>query len=262
MTDQPQRTIDLSVQVPGCPEEVWAAVATGPGISSWFVPTVVAEHEGGPVTMDFGSFGTQTAKVTAWEPPRRVVFSSDQPPLAYEWLVEATDADGCVVRLRNSGYGTDAGSDADVDGMTEGWRLFLANLRLHLTHFRGLRARALVPVGTLPGPNAAAFATLCRTLGVPDDLRPGDPLTTSGAGVPRLTGTVVEAHRKPKVSNYLLLLDEPAPGTGFLAAEGDGDAVAVSLYHYLYVEGDQAPADPWTLLFADRFAPPAAAAEA
>ncbi len=37
MTNQPS-AIELEVEVPGAPEDVWSAVATGPGISSWYVP--------------------------------------------------------------------------------------------------------------------------------------------------------------------------------------------------------------------------------
>ncbi len=46
MTDS-SRSIEVEVEVPGTPEEVWAAVATGPGIGSWFVPSTVEEREGG-----------------------------------------------------------------------------------------------------------------------------------------------------------------------------------------------------------------------
>ncbi len=35
-----RRSVQVDVEVPGTPEEVWQAIATGPGISSWFVPTV------------------------------------------------------------------------------------------------------------------------------------------------------------------------------------------------------------------------------
>ena len=44
MTDE--RSIELEIEVPGTPEEVWRAIATGPGISSWYVPHRVEEHEG------------------------------------------------------------------------------------------------------------------------------------------------------------------------------------------------------------------------
>jgi len=42
---------DLSIEVPGTPEEVWEAIATGPGISSWFVGCDVEQRDGGGVTL-------------------------------------------------------------------------------------------------------------------------------------------------------------------------------------------------------------------
>lgn len=248
------RVIDVSVDVEGTPEEVWRAIATGPGISSWFVPHEVAEYEGGQVLLDFGTFGQHTATVAAWEPPHRVVFTGGtERPLAYEWLVEAKDGGTCSVRLVNSGFGPEAEWDAEYDGMSEGWRIFLANLRLHCQHFRGRTARAIVPVGVTAGSNAAAFTALCAALGVPDDLEPGQQLRTTGADVPSLSGTVVEARRFPRASAYLLLLDSPVPGTAFVAAEGDGDFVGLSTYLYLYEVGDQRVEDKWTPWFAERF---------
>ena len=34
-----RRSVQVEVEVPGRPEEVWQAIATGPGVSPWFVPT-------------------------------------------------------------------------------------------------------------------------------------------------------------------------------------------------------------------------------
>jgi len=31
-----RRSVQVEVEVPGTPEQVWQAIATGPGISSWF----------------------------------------------------------------------------------------------------------------------------------------------------------------------------------------------------------------------------------
>ena len=53
MTDD-RRSIELEVDVVGTPEEVWRAIATGPGISSWYVPHEVEEREGGAATASFG----------------------------------------------------------------------------------------------------------------------------------------------------------------------------------------------------------------
>ena len=46
--------VEVEVEVPGTPEQVWAAIATGPGISSWFVPTEVDGRAGGKIACDFG----------------------------------------------------------------------------------------------------------------------------------------------------------------------------------------------------------------
>src|SRR3990170_123319 len=48
-----RRSVEAEVEVPGTPEEVWQAIATGPGISSWFVPTRVEERVGGAAISDF-----------------------------------------------------------------------------------------------------------------------------------------------------------------------------------------------------------------
>lgn len=255
------RVIDLSVEVPGSPEEVWAAIATGPGITSWFVPHEVEEFAGGTATMDFGAFGTEKAEVTVWEPPHRVVIAGGDPRvLAYEWTVEARDGGTCVVRLVNSGFGHGQDWDADFDGMSTGWRLFLENLRLHRTYFAGRRARTIVPVGSVPGPHAQAWAAACRSIGVPADLAPGAAFATSGDSVPVLRGRVDTVLREGTATANLVVVDEPAPGTGILAAEGEGDAVMLSFYQYRYGIGVDAPdaVDDWTPFFAEHFPVPPA----
>ncbi len=249
------RSIDLSVEVPGTPEEVWEAIATGPGITSWFIPVEVEGRVGGQVVMDFGSYGKETASVTAWEPPRRVVFQGGgEHPLAYEWLVEARDGGTCVVRLVNRGFGTGDDWDDQYEGMTNGWKIFMQNLRLQLQYFRGRAARAAIPTVTLPGPKELAWSTFCQGLGVPEGLQPGDRVATSGEGVPVLAGTVETTMESAIATTYLLLLDEPGPGTGFIAAEGGGEQVACSVYLYLY-ESPASVGDEWTAWLTARFEP-------
>ena len=67
-----RRSVQVEVEVPGTPEEVWAAIATGPGISSWFVPTEFEERDGKPVavTCNFGPGMESRSAVTTWDPPR------------------------------------------------------------------------------------------------------------------------------------------------------------------------------------------------
>ena len=166
-----QRSIDLEVVVDGTPEEVWRAIATGPGISSWYVPHVVEEREGGAALASFGEAPEMQipGRVAAWDPPRRIVFDGgeDADGLAFEWLVEARDSGTCVVRLVNSGFGDGNEWDDQYDAMTEGWKLFLFNLELHCRHFAGQAATAMLPMGGTPLPQADAWTKLCADLGIP-----------------------------------------------------------------------------------------------
>ena len=67
-----RRYVQVEVEVPGTPEEVWQAIATGPGISSWFMPAEFEERDGQPVALklNFGPGMESRSVVTAWDPPR------------------------------------------------------------------------------------------------------------------------------------------------------------------------------------------------
>lgn len=257
MTDQTEgtRAIELEVEVPGTVEEVWEAIATGPGISSWFIPHRIEERTGGTVTMDWGSFGEQTGVVDVWDPPHRVVFRGEGEPLAFEWLVEGRDGGSCVVRLVNSGFGEGEEWDGQFDGMSEGWRLFLENLRLQRTHFPGRSATAVIPTRSTAGPQRQAWEQLCAALGIDADAAAGDRID-SGADAPALAGTIVTVVDRPAVRAYHLLLDAPNPGTAFLTVEGEGDVVAPSTYLYLHGDVDPDIRATWDA-FLDRHFPPA-----
>jgi hypothetical protein len=91
-----RRSITVEVEVPGTPEEVWQAIATGPGISSWFVPAEFEMRDGKPVAakLNFGPGMESTSAVTAWDPPRKWASQAEgwvpgMPPIANEWSVEA-----------------------------------------------------------------------------------------------------------------------------------------------------------------------------
>src|SRR5439155_12730593 len=102
-----RHSVEVETEVPGTPEEVWQAIATGPGVSSWFVPTKVEEREGGAITANFGPGMDSAATITAWEPPHRFTAESQDlgpgaPKLATEWIVEARAGGACVVRVVQS----------------------------------------------------------------------------------------------------------------------------------------------------------------
>jgi uncharacterized protein YndB with AHSA1/START domain len=254
--DDEDRSIELEVEVDGTPEEVWRAIATGPGISSWYVPHTVEEREGGDAVARFGPGPEMEmpGRVAAWDPPRRIVFDGgeDAGGMAFEWLIEARDDGTCVVRLVNSGFGSGDDWDAQYDAMTDGWGLFMLNLKLHLQHFRGQTATALLPTASWPGPREAAWAALTNQLGIPRTPAVGDRIQTSAEDAPTLVGTVAD------VASWRLALvvDQPAPGTAIIAVEGTGDQVSVSVWSYLYGAEGVAAAERdeprWTKWLTDR----------
>ena len=102
-----RRSIQVEVEVPGTPEEVWQAIASGPGVSSWFVPTEFELSDGQPVAvrMNFGPGMAVRSPVTAWDPPRMFAAQGEgwggSPPIATEWSVEARAGGVCLVRVVN-----------------------------------------------------------------------------------------------------------------------------------------------------------------
>lgn len=233
MSEEDQRSIEIEIEVPGTPEQVWQAIATGPGISSWYVPHTVEERQGGAATASFGAAPEMQieATVTAWEPPRRIAFGKEGGGgLAFEWLIEARQGGTCIVRLVNSGFGTGEEWDDHYDGMAEGWRLFLLNLRLHLEHFAGRHATAMLPMAMWSGPREQTWATLTGDLGLPAAPEVGARVVVSDPEAPPLAGVVADV----APWRLSLVLDQPVEGTAFLAAEGSGAGVGVSIWAYLY----------------------------
>ena len=253
MTDE--RKIELSVDVPGSPEEVWQAIATGPGITSWFVPATVEERVDGEVRHEFGEMGADVGRVAAWDPPKRIILEGHGSPggvLAFEWIVEAKRGGTCTVRLVSTGFGPGEEWDADFDGMSAGWLLFLENLRLHLAHFRGVPATAAVPMAMVAGDNQRAWDDLCSRFGVAPSLEPGADLALGLGGGGEWAARVEKVTRTDTIRSYALLLEELG-AYGFLAAEGDGDQVAVSAYLYFTGAEGASNAERWRSAWANSY---------
>ena len=229
-----RRSIELEVEVPGTAEEVWQAVATGPGISSWYVPHTVEERAGGSAMASFGPGPEMQipGRVAVWEPPRRICFDGGEgvDGLTFEWTVEPQGNDRCVVKLVNTGFGQGGEWDAQYDAMVEGWGLFLSNLRLHLEHFGGQTAVSVLPTAMGTSSRDEQWAELTTALGIPSAPGVGERIEANSPDAPPLAGTVVEAGPY----RIALLLDEPAPGTGFVAVESFGEQAGASVWLYLY----------------------------
>ncbi|MGE2733449.1 hypothetical protein [Mycolicibacterium vaccae] len=75
-----RRWVEMEFLVPGSPEQVWDAIATGPGMSAWFTPTTVDEKLGGAIEFDFGGGpGPATIASAAAEHPADLVRAWSDP---------------------------------------------------------------------------------------------------------------------------------------------------------------------------------------
>lgn len=238
-----RRSVQVEVEVPGTPEEVWQAIATGPGISSWFVPAEFEERDGKPVAMKltFGPGMESRGVVTAWDPPRMFAAQGEgwggSPPIATEWSVEARAGGVCLVRVVNSLFASTDDWDNQLESTGLGWPGFFRTLRIYLTHFRGQRSAIRQFVAPVAGTEADAWETLTAALGL-KALSVGQRWTASAA-VPALSGVAEYVAQSPY--DALLRLDQPGPGVvalGTFSAPGGQSMVAMSFYLY----GDQAAA--------------------
>ena len=239
-----RRSVQVEVEVPGTPEEVWQAIATGPGISSWFVPVAFEERDGKPValTVSFGPGVEARSAVTAWDPPRMFTNEADgwmpgSPPIATEWSVEARAGGICTVRIVTSLFASTDDWDNQLEAGASAWPAFLRSLRIYLTHFRGQGAAIMQVTTPVACSEAEAWDTLTTALGV-NGVGVGQRWTTP-ADVPPLGGVVEYVTESPY--DALLRLDKPGPGIAALGAvtyPGGQSVVAMNLYLY----GDQAAA--------------------
>ena len=236
-----RRSVGVEFEVPGTPEEVWQAIATGPGISSWFVPTEFEERDGKPVAVKF-KFGPgmePRAELTAWDPPRMFAGQGEvyggSPPIATEWSVEARAGGVCRVRMVHSLFASTDEWDNQLEGAKSGWSGFLSILRLYLTHFPGQPSAIMQVTAPVVTTEAEAWETLTSALGV-KGVSAGQRWTTP-AGVSPLSGVVELVTENPY--DALLRLDKPGPGIAAIGAATYPDGptvVAMNLYMY----GDQA----------------------
>jgi len=235
-----RRSVQVEVEVPGTPEEVWQAIASGPGISSWFVPAEFEERDGKPVAakLNFGPGMESRSAVTAWDPPRMFVAQGEgwggAPPLATEWNVEARAGGVCIVRIVHSLFASTDEWDDQLESGETVWLAFFRALRIYLTHFRGQPSTIMQFVVPYAGTEAEAWDALTAAVGV-NGLTVGRRWTAP-AGVPAFGGVAEYYTENPY--DALLRLDEPGPGIAALGAFNCGGPSMVALNFYLY--GDQA----------------------
>jgi uncharacterized protein YndB with AHSA1/START domain len=183
---------DKRAELDATPEQVWEAIATGPGIDSWFMGrNQVEPGEGGKVTTNFAGY-SPTASVTAWDPPRRFAYRTPEAEdgrfIAYEFLIEGRGGGSTVLRLVTSGFLPGDDWESEYDAMTKGDQLFFSTLVTYLGHFAGRSGTPVTAFGPPVDDWPRAWAALHRELGLDGPPREGDRVRS--AGDPSVDGVV------------------------------------------------------------------------
>jgi len=181
------------IEVDASPEEVWEAIATGPGVDAWFMGVNEIEPgEGGGIRTAMPGF-TMEASVTAWEPPTRLETKSPEVPdgsvHAFEYLVEGRDKGSTVVRWVHSGFLGD-NWEAEYEGLSEGDPMYFDKLAKYLRYFRGRIATPVSAFGPQIADRDEAWATLYRALGLSERPALDDRVKLTPEGLPVLEGVV------------------------------------------------------------------------
>ncbi len=186
---------ETEIEVPGTPEEVWQAIATGEGHAAWSFAAEIEPADGGEMIIRREPFAPAVAAaVTTWDRPHCFGYTEPVPgaptPLATEILVEARAGGSCLVRVV-CGF-ADAGDEWEdlVDSAVEGWRMTLLVLRAYLRHFAGRPGRPMdliTMINPAPAGRAAPADALFTRLGLAvSDRVAGSRFTTA----PRRAGSV------------------------------------------------------------------------
>ena len=174
------------------PETVWEAIATGPGLSSWFMGATEVDPGERSVRTTMGSF-VQQSTIDAYEPEQHFSFrgaeSAEGRFFAMEFLIEAASSGSTVLRIVSSGFLPDADWEEEFEAMLAGGRLYRHTLVEYLTHFArrpGVAVAASAPVGDLD----RRWQAMKADLGLSETAAVGDRVTLSPTGLQPIEGTV------------------------------------------------------------------------
>ncbi len=220
-----RRSISVEVEVPGTPEEVWDAIATGPGISKWFVPAQVEPRVGGKSVLTFGPGMDSVAEITAWDAPHRFSAVSaglgpNAPQMATEWTVEAHAGGTCTVRVVHSLFAETDEWDNQLGEVESGWPSFFVVLRMYLSQYRGQPGAHFQVMAPVAGSVREAWLAFIAQLGLPS-LAAGSNIQSRPGAAP-LTGTVEMVGPESHPNQAIVRLHEPAPGAAMLSTCGMG----------------------------------------
>lgn len=176
-------------ELPATPEQVWAAVATGPGNLGWVFPMEIEPWEGGVV-----SRGPCT--VTVWDPPRKFACRLDRDDgfsHVLEYHLKARDGGTTVLRTAIHRVHTGTVDDVwktSVAATGEYTDFYHHTLEQYLRYFTGRPATFVQASGPAAATEENAFTMLRRGLGLSDDVAQGNQVRLTPTGLDPLDAVV------------------------------------------------------------------------
>jgi len=160
-------------------EQVWEAIATGPGLTAWFMPMEI---------------DPDSSMVTSWEPGRRLGIRTPSEPdgsfQAFDYRIETGGSGGTVLRFAHSGFTSDDWGD-EYDVMTSaGWDMYFHTLRQYLAHFAGRPAVYLEAEAPPASAKPEAWPRLITALGLTEPVEVGAAVRFDLPGVGAVEGVV------------------------------------------------------------------------
>ncbi|HEX6578036.1 MAG TPA: SRPBCC domain-containing protein [Jiangellaceae bacterium] len=240
---------DNEITVDATPEQVWEAIATGPGIDSWFMGrNEVEAGQGGRMRMVVSDYFTAESTITAWDPPNRLAYRSaeadDGSFMAFEFLVEGRDQGSTVVRLVHNGFLGGDDWEAEYDALRKGDPMYLRSLGTYLTYFPGRTATPVSAWGPQQPTQDEVWAGFKRGLGLSGTVAEGDAaqFTLDGSRVKAVVDSVL-------VPSFLGVRADD----GLYRFVGGGGSAGVG--HHIFAPVNQAEAErAWRSWLTDLFA--------
>lgn len=215
------RSAGISVDVSGSVEEVWEAVASGTGLSGWFLPCEFQfGFDGEPVRVlaHMGPHTEKAADIKDWDAPHRYRLSLENvlngvPAMSVVVTVVPIDS-GCRVRIEQSFDSPSPEWDTYLLAAQKHWKSFLGILRLYLSHFSGKRCQTCSVLSATRDDAARAWEKLAEPLGL-SWVSVGERCK-SEADAPVLAGILEALDDEADTYQALIRLDEPSPGIAHL----------------------------------------------
>ncbi len=235
------RSIEVSVTIDAPAPAVWKAITDGDAVANWFAPVASSEPgEGGSLTVSWGADSEWTSRVAVWNPNRHLRLADELPQeaveqgaaMALDYNLEARNGT-TRVSIVNSGLSADPSWDDGVRMMTNGWRVFLWNLKHYLERHPYSRRTMISERPWVSGTREQVWNTIFGDGGIGTaPAHPGDPFSLRLDDGRLLEGVVVLCDRPWAFAAMVSSLDD---GVLHIEMEGTGERWRLGVWLSTYL---------------------------